>query len=651
MRRNHRRAGRIILAAWLALSADFAFAQKTTLLNLEEYQKKYPEENAIWLSKKETHTIKLEGSALKVYSTNYEEMLMLSEKGSVYADKSIYFGHFNKILSIDAKTLVPDGKGYKKIKVNNISTRNDVSGGVFFDDNQAKSFVYTGIQPGARTVLSYKEVLNEPRFFGSFFFNSYIPTVEAEFSVFVPKGVKIRYKLFGIEEKDLEFMKYETGKGVTYTWRAKNMKRYELENDAPNIRYYSPHVVVLIDEYTVKGETRKLLSDAAALYSWYYSLVKDVNTDESPALKKVVDSLTSGTTDEFEKVKKIFYWVQDNIKYVAFEDGLGGFIPRQAAQVCDKRYGDCKDMASIITEMLTMAGIQSHLTWIGSRDIPYTYDDVPAPLADNHMIAAYVKDGNYYFLDATGPNAPIEIHTAFIQGKEALVGFGENKFEIVKVPEIAKEKNLFIDSAMLKISDGKLSGTGIAVCSGYEKIDVSYHMKSMSEEDKLKFIKGYLEKGNNKFQVDSLQHFNLKDREKDLRFMYKFRLPDYLKVNGNELYLNMNLDKTYMNDLLDAEKRKVPREVEYKSIDRFVTVLEVPQGYSVTYLPANASYKSKYFGFEISYFQKDGKIYMEKTIYIDTLMITPADFQEWNKMIKALSKAYNESIILKKTVN
>src|SRR5688572_17477963 len=250
-----------LLFLWVAGSA-----QKTTPVDLKEYQKKYPDDNAIWLNKKEVNQVKIEGSELKVYTETFEEMLMLNEKGAVYADKAIYYSYFSKILKIDAKTLVPTEKGgYKTIKVDKISTTNDISGGVFFDDNKSKSFVFSGIEPGARTVVNYKEVLNEPRFFGAFFFNSYIPTVQAEFSVVVPKGVKIRYKLFGITEEELEFQKYESGKGTTYTWKVKNMKRYQLESDAPNMKYYSPHVVVLIDEYTLKGETKKLLSDPAAL--------------------------------------------------------------------------------------------------------------------------------------------------------------------------------------------------------------------------------------------------------------------------------------------------------------------------------------------------------------------------------------------------
>ena len=51
---------------------------------------------------------------------------------------------------------------------------------------------------------------------------------------------------------------------------------------------------------------------------------------------------------ELEKVKAIYYWAQKNVKYVAFEYALGGFVPRDANDIYSKKYGDCKDNSSIM---------------------------------------------------------------------------------------------------------------------------------------------------------------------------------------------------------------------------------------------------------------------------------------------------------------
>ena len=104
-------------------------------------------------------------------------------------------------------------------------------------------------------------------------------------------------------------------------------------------------------------------------------MVENVNVE--PANKELVSLVAKITADkktDLEKVKAIYYWTQKNIKYIAFEYALGGFIPRESNEVFRKKYGDCKDNSSMLYRMLEIAGVKGHLTWIGTRSIPYTYE-------------------------------------------------------------------------------------------------------------------------------------------------------------------------------------------------------------------------------------------------------------------------------------
>ncbi|MBK8472376.1 MAG: hypothetical protein IPL33_09510 [Sphingobacteriales bacterium] len=54
------------------------------------------------------------------------------------------------------------------------------------------------------------------------------------------------------------------------------------------------------------------------------------------------------------------------------------------------------------------------------------------------------------------------------------------------------------------------------------------------------------------------------------------------------------------------------------------------------------------FGYSVSYRQKDRTIEMEQKIYINFLILKRDHFAEWNKMIRQLTNAYQESAVLKK---
>jgi transglutaminase-like putative cysteine protease len=636
---------RFVLGSCLILCCISVYAQKD-----DEYtalRKEYSNENAVFVSRKENVEIKIEKDQLVVYSKVYEELLLLTDKTSEYIDRNVYWSSFSEIQDLDARSLNPDGNHYKTMKVKEYAKTNEISEGTFYDDSRSYKFVFPGLVNGSRSILSYTEKLKDPHLFGHFYFTSFAPAKDVEYSVTFPSNVKIHYKLFHVSDSALQFTSKVSGKSTTYTWKMHNVKKFKVEDAAPAFSYFTPGIVVLIDQYTVDNQTIKVLADTNDLYNWYYGFVKYVNTSVSPNVKAVVDSLTNGATDNLDKVKRIFYWVQNQVTYIAYEDSLGGFIPREATLVCSRRFGDCKDMASTLTEMINAAGLEAHQTWIGTRDIPYTFEDVPAPISTNHMICTYIQDGKYYFLDATGKNSPFDFPTSMIQGKQALIGMGPDKYKIVRVPVLDTDKNIYSDSVHMQLNNTTVKGSGKLSVRGYNKILLGWRLQNVDKSYEHKYLTSLLEKGSNKFNLDSSSYENLTDRDKDLAINYSFSLSDYVQQNGNELYINMQLEKIFKNDLLDAD-REAPRDFEFKTIDRGISTLDVPKGYKISYLPQSTSYTGPLGGFKITYSVKGNEIIDDSYIYINTLMIYPKDFSEWNKMIRALSRAYNESVTLVK---
>lgn len=635
---------KLLIGGILLLPAYTLYAQNDLYSKLK---KKYSSENAVFVSRKENAVVKMEKDVPVIYSNVSEEQLLLTDKTEWYSDRNVYWSDFSEIHDLDARSLVPNGKKYKTFNVKEFTRSNEVPDGAFYDDSRAYKIVFPSLVNGSRTVLSYTEKINDPHLYGRFFFNSYAPAEDVEYSITFPSDVKIRYKLFNVKDSALQFTSKTSGKKTTYTWKISEAKKIKAEDGAPNIEYYVPSIVVLIDQYTVKGQTKKVLADPASLYEWYYDLVKNVNKDISPDIKKVVDSITDDITDSLEKVKRIFNWVQNNITYIAYEDSLGGVVPREASLVYSRRFGDCKDMASTLTQMIRAAGLPAYQTWIGTRDIAYKFSDVPSPIAANHMICTYIQDGKYYFLDATGKDAPFGFYTSMIQGRQALIGMGEGKFKLATVPEMEMDKNILADTSQISLDGTHINGQGVVHARGYDKILLGRRIQNMDKKERHDFMIGLLQKGNNKFNTDSLAYENLENKDKDLGIHYRFGLDDYVQKNGNELYINMHLEKEHMNDLIEAD-RLAPCEIEYKNMQSNVSVLQIPKGYKVSYLPENSSYSNPLFGFDIHYLVKGNTVVDEKSIYMNTLMVNPKDFADWNKMIKQLTKAYNETVTLVK---
>jgi len=637
-----------LLLGLLLTAGPIARAQAPLPLLLQ-MQKQYPDEKAVYLDYREDIVLEMKGDSLQVLARHHYDMLHLAPQSALYALDKVYSSHFNRLQKIEARTLIPAGNDYKALKVANFKDKFEVQDGIFFDDTRSTTWSFPAVAPGVRTVADYVVRHPDARFLNPFYFANHVPTRHAELTITAPRTVKINYKLFHVENTPITFTKQEKGSTIIYRWTADNLPSPPRDDDGPESAYYLPHLVYYVEEAPVAGQPHRLLSGVPELYSLYSGFVSNLDQKESPALRGVVDSLVVGAQTEEERVRRVYYWVQDHVRYVAFENGLRGFVPSDAGQVYAKRYGDCKDMANLTHEMLRMAGVKTYLTWLGTRALPYRYTELATPGVDNHMIATWEpKPGQYVFLDATSKHNPFNLPTSMIQGKEALLSLDGKTGKVVQIPVMDKERSHVQDVSSLTLSGTTLRGKGQLSLTGYPKVNQSYALDGLDKDQEAKYMKAVLERGNNKFFVDRYAVQNLMAREKPLTIDYEYRLQDYVQQVDDEIYVNLNLEQPYANDHIDAAKRRLPRYNEYAHTDRTRTEFEIPAGYEVEYLPANATSQEPVLGFTIRYERAGNKIVQEKDVYVNYLLLQPAQFGQWNGVVDKLGAAYREVIILKR---
>jgi hypothetical protein len=623
--------------------------------NIEHLIKKYPDEDAIILLNKEHVIINFENNQWHIDRHIEEKTQLLTTKAQMgYAQESIGYSGFETISDIKAQTLLPNpnpkGK-YISTPVTDIQENDVMIDGIFYGDYKEKSFVYPALQPGAITELSYHSTGSEPHLLiNPFFISSYKgPTLESEFSVEVPSHITITYRLFGDNTDVIKFNKTNTKNGFKYTWTAKNLAPIPIEDAAPHRSYYAPHILVYINDVVVNNQTIEVLGSEKNLYNWYSNMCKNINQQESPELRAKVAELTQNLTKPTEKAARIYNWVQNNIKYIAFEDGLGGFVPREAGDIYQKKYGDCKDMSNIITNMLRMTGIEAHLAWIGTRDRPYTYSEAPCPIADNHMICVAKIDNQYVFLDGTGEFQPFGLPTAMIQGKEALVGIAPNHYEIIQVPTAPKENNVRKEQLNLQIQDKTLVGKGTCELTGYRKIYIEYDKLKSEAKGQKDYFNNFLRKGNNKCAVKVIdtQHFNQANNTASIT--YEVSIPNYITTTQDKIYLNPHLIKPFKDATIDLEKRTIAKESDFNYEDSYQFVIELDNEYSLAHLPENKHFNNEHSGFDLTYNYQKNKITINFKVFSNYLLLKTTNFAAWNDFVQQLNDAYQEVIVLKNT--
>lgn len=611
----------------------------------EEIKALFPGDPVVVRNHTVHYTINLKGSQPQVESKQVQELLYLSSNAGSYMSRySFYHSSFHEVHDYEAYTLLPSGK---KVAVKDFKTSQNVSASVFYDDMKETSFDFPSVTPGSTGHLEYAITHKNPRLLSPHYFSRLVPVINGELKISFPKEMSVKYMIRGNDKDKVQFSTQTKRGETTYTFRVVNLPKEMSYPDAPDNSYYALHVIFYIESYRDGDRNISYMANLDDLYRLEWSFIKDINKEISPELKNITDSIVRGAVGNEEKSKRIYKWVQKNIKYVAFEEGMEGFVPREANLVCSRRFGDCKDMASILTVMLKHAGLPAYFTWIGSRALPYDYTEVHLPITDNHMIAAVKLDTSYVFLDGTDAHCVFGTPSGHIQGKQALIGINENEYKVIRVPEYPKENSQLVDTTYLELTEKGITGSVSINMTGYYATNMHSMMSYTNEKEREKYMKGYFNRGSNKFKLNK---YDISDTENPntFRLTGQFELQDYGKKIADEWYLNLNLFKFYEHQEIDYPKRTIPIEHEYKGISKYVTILSIPDGYKVSYLPESKSFSNDVWGFKITYEQKSNQIVMTQSFENNHLLLQPEKFQAWNKVLENLFPLYRETISLSK---
>ena len=617
-------------------------------VDLLKYQAQFPSESKVILNDKVVIDIFFNANdSLIIRKTTEKEVLYLDKDAGKYSKGAVNSSYFQKLTSIEAGTFLPSGsKKYKKEEVEQFDEKSVLDRNIFFDDSKKIFFSYPNLREGAKSYLKYSTLLKTPELLSGSYFGDFAPIISQEFRISHPKTVQLSFRTFNGADTLVNHHIEDSGDKVTHIFSGHNLPQIEYENSAPPIQSYVPMIYPIINSYNRNGSKVELLGDIKKLHDWYSSLLELQDTTTKQNLHDTADSLAQGLDTELSVVKSVHQWVQTNIKYVAYEDGLGGFVPRSPQLVYERKFGDCKDMSTIQVAMLSHLGIKAHVGWVGTNDIPYTYEELPTAACDNHMIAMYKsQQKEWYVLDGTGSYTPFDFPSEFIQGKEVMVHLANDKYEIVKITPIPPKLNETIDISKLRIEGKNLIGIGHASYTGYPLVDLKYRVLEADSSKRANYFKSHLLKGSNKFYF---QYENFKLLNENLaEVQYQYEIGDYLNTNNDEIYVNLNLEKVLSGSKID-EKRQHGITADYNRNIKNIYNLELGETYTVSYLPKNLSISTPDLKINLNYELKDNTITYTLDIVTTYLLLSPENFDTWNAAIKKLNKKYKEVIVLKK---
>ncbi len=643
--------GRLGLAASFIATTQTVTAEPDTAV-VHYASKKYVKENAVYLNVTRRLVIESDNGKLTAHTEETLQKMFLTDRApGLYGREDLSYTYLNDLDGMPTGTAyVPTDKGYKRIRCTNFGAFHPADEGIFYDDNKGVAVLYSGLTKNSITETRYSLDCSELSILPSlFFFQNNLPITKCNVEIVAPYYVDLGFVLKGSNTGKVKQTKEEKGGKVTYRFTYNDVPSIKNVEGVPSPLYFVPHLVPYIKSYVLPNDyrTKKVMAGQDALYKYLYKYIKNINVAQDKELNKTVETLIKNDVTPRQKAVHIYDWVQKNLHYVAFEDSLGGFYPRQAGTINQRKFGDCKDMTSVLVAMFRKAGLNAYFTWIGTRHLPYDLSETPVPVFD-HMICTVKIDDEWIFVDGTDPYIPFGKYPDGDQGKEAVIGIDAENYKILKVPIAEAAENTTNDSTFIHILSYKsISGTAVIRYAGSKAYTMAAINTLTRDEQRDRVMRAITARGNDKYLLDkhNIDIAATADRNAEVTATYNNH--DYIQKVKGQYMVNMNITRYLTDTWIDTTGRDVPYFFNNKEKVKEVVVLELPKGGGVAHLPAPVrGTLGNVLSYSMTYAVRGRQVILTKVYELKSRSVGKKDFAAYNRLIDNLNKHYKESVVL-----
>ncbi|MBD3223775.1 MAG: DUF3857 domain-containing protein [Caldithrix sp.] len=398
----------------------------------------------------------------------------------------------------------------------------------------------------------------------------------------------------------------EDGDSV-YVWARHNIPAKEKEDFIPPENRLQQAVIFAPGKFEL-GDSHGNFADWDAFGAWYRQLTWE-KYHLPQALKNKIHQLIRQEDNPYGVASALYRFLQQNTRYVAIYLDIGGWEPHDAGTVYRNRYGDCKDLTTLMIAMLRYADIQAYPALVQTRDQGVVYPDFVANQF-NHVIAFVPLPEDTLWLECTADFIDITDMPASIEDANVLVVKNRSD-EIIRTPQAPMDANTWSSHSTLKYkAPGSLSIASRITCKGKQK----HGFKSLFARVTPTNEKILLQKIFGKY----LPNFTLADydyREEgqpnqryviEIDGLYKNAVTHTVK----RIFINPNiLNRKTMDHFPDDENRQFAVHIDYpyRAIDTLDIAL--PYGYTLESAPEPLSLDFSFAHYKTSYSFEDRKLH------------------------------------------
>jgi transglutaminase-like putative cysteine protease len=564
------------LTMLFALFLNSIFAQ-----NLEFSTALIPEsltKNSNSVVRFENYSIDIKSQREMVIKTE-TAITILNNLADDYSDLTIPFDKRRTIKNI--KVYVYDGAGneIKKIKKNDFKDYS-ATGSNFVSDSRILHYDYTPTIYPYTIYYSYEINTSNTAFIPDWILNgSYYQSVQnARFSIQYPTSIELVKFERNFKDKTEAYDIEKIDEEGYFSYKVNNIVALEREPNSPLLSSILPNTIFGINKFNLEGIDGEA-NNWEEFGKWYYQNLIHDRMELPAVVKEEIRKLVLNINDDIEKAKIVYNYVQDKVRYISIQLGIGGFTPMLAADVDKLSYGDCKALTNYTASLLREVGVTSyHALIYGDQNRKLNIVSEVVSQQGNHMVLYIPNSDQDLWLECTMQNTPFADSGDFTDDRDALVITPEGG--LIKHTRVYddKENQQNIIGVYSIADNGGIKGKLEMVSTGTQ-FDQHLWYENSNAKELDKMYKEFWDNINNM----TLEKVKVLNNKKEGKFeeSVTFNAESYGVISGERMIFCANAFNVREHAPKRMRTRKLPIEVSHGYFDVDEVEIKLPDGYSV----------------------------------------------------------------------
>ncbi len=542
-------------------------------------------------------------------------------------------------LDFHAITIIRDGKVIDKLVPNHFQViRRELNAENYLYDGTLSAMLnMADVRSGDIIDFSYTikgfNPIHNGKYSNSFILNDYVPI--GKINVSIATKNKLNYKLYNTSIQPI----LSNSNGYNkYNWTVETPDHFQYEDNIPSWKIALPTVVV--SDYNSWEE----------VVQWATSIYAN-NEPVSDFVKMKVNEINTSYETQGEKIKAILNFVQNDIRYLGLEYGIGSYKPNSPNKVFEQRYGDCKDKSVLMVQMLKELNVEAYPVLVNTTMKSTITKLPPSPVFFDHCVVKVIDEHeNELYYDPTIYN----------QGGS----YRKTHFPNYEYGLVIKNNNTAFDTIMSN-SDNKIktleefviekinAGAALNVTTTYTDVEADRmrnYFKNNSKSNIIKEYENYYSNYYSKIKIVDNPTF------KDNILKNEFVVTESYQIDSiwqpmplKPGFIAIEFIPTSLTDVLyipNMENRKNDMALPYPVSREHKTNIVLPNAWKIETNNDQVSNDIFYYDFSVNYDNKKNEVQLESYLKIQKASVLPEEFKTYTQDLNTIDKSFGYTILI-----